>query len=78
MAFRPSVDKEKCNGCEECLEICSAHVFEIHSGKAAAVRAEDCVGCESCIEVCKENAITLEDTRVELSPMCEELLKNIL
>ena len=78
MAFRPSVDKEKCNGCEECLEVCSSEVLEIHSGKAVAVREDDCVGCESCVDICKENAITVEDTRVEISATCAELLKNIL
>ncbi len=78
MAFRTSVNKEKCSGCEECLEICSAEVFEIHAGKAIAVRPDDCVGCESCVDICKEEAITLEDTRVELSDTCLALLKNIL
>lgn len=78
MAFRTSVNREKCSGCEECMEICSSEVFEIQAGKAVAVRPDDCVGCESCIDICKEEAITVEDTRIELSSTCANLLKNIL
>ena len=78
MAFKTRVDPKKCNGCEECLEICTADVFEMRQGKAIPQRVEDCVGCESCVEICKEGAITIEDTRVELSGTCLELLKDIL
>ena len=68
----------ECNGCEECLEICTADVFEMRQGKAIPERAEECVGCESCVEICKEEAITVEDTRVALSGTCLSLLKDIL
>lgn len=78
MAFKPTVDRNKCNGCEECLEACTAGVFEMHSGTAEAVRPDDCVGCESCIDTCEQDAVTVEDTRVEISATCAELLKNIL
>lgn len=78
MAFKTSVDKNECNGCEECLEVCSAGVFEIHGNKSVAVHQDECLGCKSCIDVCKENAITVEDTRVQLSSTCLNLLKDIL
>ncbi len=78
MSFKTTVDPQKCNGCEECLEICSADVFKMRQGKAIPQRAEECVGCESCVEICKEEAITVEDTSVELSDTCLELLKDIL
>ena len=78
MSFKTTVDSQKCNGCEECLEICSADVFEMRQGKAIPQRAEECVGCESCVEICKEEAITVEDNSVELSDTCFELLKDIL
>ena len=78
MAYKTTVDNEKCSGCEECLEVCTADVFEMHQGKAVAVRVEECIGCESCVEICKEGAVTVVDTRVELSSTCAELLKNIL
>ena len=78
MAFKTSVDINSCNGCEECLEVCSAGVLEIRHGKAIAARPDDCVGCQSCVDVCKEDAITVEDTRVQLSSTCLSLLKDIL
>ena len=78
MAFIPTVEKEKCNGCEDCLEVCTADVFEMRDGKAFPSNADACQGCESCIEACREDAIKVKDTRAELSPTCEALLKNIL
>ena len=78
MAFKTTVDNAKCNGCEECLEVCGAGILEIRSGKVIAVSPDECIGCESCIDVCKENAITVEDTRVQLSSTCLDLLKDIL
>lgn len=78
MAFIPTVDKEKCNGCEDCLEVCTAEVFEMQNDKAFPVNIDECQGCESCIEVCRENAITVQDTRVQLSDTCQSLLRDIL
>jgi len=78
MAFKTTVDNSKCNGCEECLEVCSVGVLGIRNGKAFAARPDDCVGCLSCVDVCKEGAINVEDTRVQLSGTCLSLLKDIL
>ncbi len=77
MAFRTTVDKSKCSGCEECLAVCSTDVIEMRKGKAVAVRSEDCIGCESCVDICKENAVCVEDTRVQLSDTSLSLLKDI-
>jgi NAD-dependent dihydropyrimidine dehydrogenase PreA subunit len=57
MAFTPTVDEEKCEGCEECVE-----VFEMEDGKSVPVNADECLGCESCVEVCEPGAITVEET----------------
>ena len=78
MVFIPTIDREKCSGCEECIEICSTEVLEIHQSKAVVVRPDDCVGCESCVEICKEGAISVEDTQVQLSDTCLNILKDIL
>ena len=56
-----TVDKEKCTGDEECVDICPVDVFEMVDGKAEPVNADDCEGCESCVEVCEEDAITVEE-----------------
>ena len=62
MAFNPAVDEDKCQGCEECVDVCPVEVFEMVDGKSSPVNAEECLGCESCIEVCEPGAITVEET----------------
>ena len=74
MAFKVNVDREKCNGCEECLEACTAGMFQMKNGKATPSTDTVCMGCETCVAVCDENAITVTDTRVALSNTCMSLL----
>ncbi len=62
MAWQVEVDKEKCAGDEECVEVCPTDVFEMVDGKADPVNIDECLGCESCIEVCEEDAITVTET----------------
>jgi len=62
MAFNPTVDEDKCQGCEECVDVCPVEVFEMVDGKSSPVNAEECLGCESCVEVCEPGAITVEET----------------
>lgn len=61
MSFTVTVDQDKCEGCEECVDICPMEVFEMQDEKSAPVNAEDCEGCESCIEVCEPGAITVTE-----------------
>ena len=62
MAWQVVVDKEKCVGDEECVEVCPVDVFEMVDGKADPVNVDECLGCESCVEVCEEDAITVTET----------------
>ncbi|MBW1770973.1 MAG: 4Fe-4S binding protein [Deltaproteobacteria bacterium] len=62
MMFVPAVDKDKCTGCGECVEVCPVEVFELEDEKSEPVNADECLGCESCIEVCEAEAITVEET----------------
>ena len=78
MSFEIELDPGKCNGCEECIEVCTADVFAMRNGKSAAVNAKDCVGCLSCVDSCDPGAITVEETGVELSNTCAALLRDIL
>jgi NAD-dependent dihydropyrimidine dehydrogenase PreA subunit len=75
MAFKVTVDRQKCNGCEECLEACTGGMFRIENDKAVPVSDRECMGCESCVGVCEENAIAITDTRVALSNTCLSLLR---
>ena len=78
MAFRVTVDKEKCKGCEKCAEICTAQVFEMQGGKSVPVKEEKCLGCESCREVCEEKAIRVVELESGLSEIARSLLRDIL
>ena len=78
MAFRVSVDKERCNGCEECLEVCTAGILGMNNGKAVPLADKECLGCESCVGICEVDALNVIDLRVALSDTCLRLLKEIL
>jgi NAD-dependent dihydropyrimidine dehydrogenase PreA subunit len=78
MAFLVVVDGEKCTGCEDCLEVCTASVFEMKEGQSVPVNGKECLGCASCVEVCKEKAITIEELKLDLSGIARSLLGDIL
>ncbi|MFH1124597.1 MAG: 4Fe-4S dicluster domain-containing protein [Pseudomonadota bacterium] len=61
MGYEVNVDHDKCEGCEECVEVCPVDVFEMQDGKSVTVNAEECLGCESCVEVCDQEAITVTE-----------------
>ena len=57
----PKVDIDKCEGCETCVDVCPADVFEMVDGKANVARPDDCLECGACAEECPPQAITLDD-----------------
>ena len=78
MAFGIAVDREKCKGCEDCIEVCTVNVFEMQDGKSVPGNVKECLGCGSCMEVCKEKAITVEELKSDLSEIARSLLGDIL
>lgn len=56
-----TIDKDKCDGDGECVDVCPSDVLELVDGKAEVVDMDECLGCESCIEVCEQEAITVEE-----------------
>ena len=45
--WQVTVDKDKCTGDEECVDICPMDVLEKVDGKAEPVSMDDCEGCEA-------------------------------
>ena len=54
------IDKNKCNICCECINICSKEVIGMSSGKVQMLKFENCTYCEECVDICPENAIKFE------------------
>lgn len=57
----PSVNKEKCNACGTCAEICPTDVFRIAGkGEVPVVKyPEECWHCNACVLDCRQSAIKL-------------------
>jgi NAD-dependent dihydropyrimidine dehydrogenase PreA subunit len=56
-----NVDAEKCEGCEECVNVCPNSVFQMADGKSDPYQSSECVFCESCLGVCPTTAITINE-----------------
>ncbi|MFC2070099.1 ATP-binding protein [Chloroflexota bacterium] len=59
----PEVDKQKCNYCGKCAEVCAYHAVAIF-GKQVLVFPNLCHSCGACSYLCLENAITEKDREV--------------
>ena len=53
------VDKEKCTGCETCVEECPSEAISMASEKAL-INIEECVDCGVCVDACPEEAIEMD------------------
>ena len=54
-----NVYKEKCTGCETCIEECPSEAISMDEGKAK-VNTDACIDCGVCIDACPEQAINME------------------
>jgi ferredoxin len=53
------IDKEKCTGCETCVDECPADAISMAEEKAV-VDVEACIDCAACVDACPVEAITME------------------
>jgi len=53
------VDKEKCTGCESCVEECPSEAITMVDEKAE-INLDACVDCGACVDVCSVEAISME------------------
>jgi NAD-dependent dihydropyrimidine dehydrogenase PreA subunit len=57
----PVVNRDKCSGCGNCVEVCPSEVYEIKEEKSNPIRPEDCIECWACVTQCPAESIQLMD-----------------
>ncbi len=55
----PVIDKQKCTGCDICIEFCPVDAVIRKNDRAYITIA--CIECGACIAECPEEAIAIED-----------------
>ncbi len=54
----PSFDREKCNLCGLCVDVCPQHRYDVAGEKVTISDNVDCEWCQQCELVCPTGAIT--------------------
>lgn len=56
----PEVDKDKCDGCRECVDFCKFNALA-HTGKKLLILEELCHSCGGCILFCDRQALSKKE-----------------
>ena len=54
------INKEKCDGCGNCIEVCPFGVLEIRNGKVIVKDLKNCKRCGACMYACPNEAIEIK------------------
>lgn len=54
------LNRERCNGCHLCTEVCPRGVFIIEEKKARIVDRDKCIECGACALNCETKAISVD------------------
>lgn len=58
MVMAAQVDKKKCTGCGDCVEVCPSEAIRLEDEKAVVDEGE-CVDCGACEDECMNDAISI-------------------
>ena len=53
----PRIDRDRCTGCGDCVDVCHANALAIRELKAVIVSPDYCDYCTECEAVCPVSAI---------------------
>jgi Fe-S-cluster-containing hydrogenase component 2 len=56
------VNRELCNGCGDCLSVCSSNAIRLEGGRAV-IDETLCASCQVCVDVCTRGAIAAVEAR---------------
>ena len=76
----PWIDKEKCVGCQACLQVCPVEAISMKKEKAE-IDMDKCIICGKCHDACPHEAIRHDSERIPLDikenvKKTKELMKN--
>ena len=76
----PWIDKNKCTGCQACLQVCPVEAISMKKGKAE-INMEKCIKCGKCHDVCLQEAVRHDSEKIpyeveENLKETKKLLKN--
>ena len=53
------VNKDKCDGCGTCVDVCPVEVFEVIEEKSTVKNPNECLACRACEVQCPNSAIEI-------------------
>lgn len=78
--FVPVINKESCNGCEECIKICTMLALSLRDDKAR-MDGTKCIGCGLCATVCPNGSIVMRrkaESKIEVPPLDWDELMTVI
>ncbi len=70
----PWIDRDKCTGCGDCVNICPVDAIYMKNGKSE-IDMEKCISCGKCHDICTQDAIRHDSEKIPIE--IEENLKKI-
>ena len=59
------IDKEKCNNCRVCIEVCPMKCFGLANEQVVVKDSKKCIACKACEIQCPQKAIKVKEMKRE-------------